>query len=791
MSSRESIGIISEAASSAIHREDGTISGRFKGPLKKTGIGDHDKSDLLEALKNYERFLDRELEIYRGQRAWKLMLLFRKLYTDLVREAPRSPLLALRNLFTRPLAEYDLKFPHIWDFFSSEAVTALNARAGAGSPAADGHVPLQAGVAEAKYSIICLPISDFELRFQRPQQIIARFASSGHRVYWISPSRRPLKDSSAAYELAPIRRNIIEVRLKSPDYNLYTGEMTPALLDSLASGLEEMILYEGLAECWSLIQFPFWRKLALRLEDRFGYPLIYDCMDNFEQWPIEPKPSAANCAEEKTLFSEASVVTVSSEALARIARQHGAEPVLVPNAADVSFFENAIDNAEIGHLTGPVIGYFGAVSEWFDAEAVAHMARSRPNFNFVIIGHVEDQATTAPLKDLPNVRLLGERKYTTLPSFLKRFDACLIPFRLSAVLEYANIVKLYEYFSQGKPVISSRLTQLHAPLDLIYIADTHQDYARHLDAAVNESDASLPRRRIEFAHANTWSHRMADMDQAMRRKTPLVSVIVLTYNSEAFLAEFHRYFIKNTAWPNWELIYADNCSSDATPNILSGLAAEDARVRAVLLDRNLGFAGGNNAAARLASGDYQVFLNPDTVVTSGWIHRLLMPLMKDPQVGMSAPVTNHSGNQTRIDVSYSGAAEMEEFAASLARARHGQTLQVPMAPLLCAALRRQTWEQIGELDERFRVGMFEDDDYGLRLSRAGLKTVTAEDCFIHHFGNGSFRQLDPEQSTALFNANRDIFEKKWGIKWQSHQMRPGVQPLSAAKVYSPTWFFAI
>jgi GT2 family glycosyltransferase/glycosyltransferase involved in cell wall biosynthesis len=762
-------------------------------PLDKNRNQNQESAELLEALKNYENFLNRELKIYRGQRAWKLMLLFRKLYTNLVREAPKDPLGALRKLFREPLAEHELKFPNLWDFMSTEAMTSLAAGA---APAKQGGGSLDRGhgepaVEEAKYPIICMPIFDFDMRFQRPQQILARFAASGHKVYWISPSRRPSPDSGAAYELAPLRRNIIEVRLDSPDHNLYTGEMTPALLDSMASGLEEMIAREGLAECWSLVQFPFWRKLALRLNERFGYPLLYDCMDNFEEWPIEPKPSAANCADEKALFAEASLVTVSAETLGRIARRHGAEPVLVPNGADVRFFERAIDNSEIGGLTGPVIGYFGAVAEWFDFEAVAHMAASRPDYNFVIIGRIEDPDRIPRLKALPNIHLFGERKYVTLPSFLKRFDVCLIPFRLSPLLEYANIVKLYEYFSQGKPVVTSRLSQLNAPLDLVYFAGTHEEYVRQIDAALNESDVSLVRRRIEFAHANTWNDRMVEMDRAMRRSTPRVSILVLTYNSGSFLPEFHRYFIKNTAWPSWELIYADNCSSDATPDILSGFTAADPRVRAILLDRNLGFAGGNNAAAKQATGEYLIFLNPDTVVTHGWVHRLLAPLMRDPKVGMSAPVTNHSGNQTRIDVSYSGAAEMEEFAASLARARHGQTFDVPMAPLLCAAIRRQTWEQIGELDARFEVGMFEDDDYGIRLKQAGLKTVTAEDCFIHHFGSGSFRQLDPEHSIAVFNANREIFEKKWGIKWQQHQMRPGVQPLSAAKVYSPTWFFAI
>jgi len=760
------------------------------------------RRELLGSIKRFDDFFQKELSIYRSQRAWKLMLYFRKYYSLLFREAPRRPLTAFRKLFAEPVEAHDLQFPSIWDFFPADALAALN-EAPAGAP--EGESSPEAGTTArsaryslsqipdsgTRYALIVLPIFDFELRFQRPQQIAARFAANGHPVYWISPSRRPSKRGSARYEIVPIRRNLFEVRLESLDYELYTGEMTMEILDSLTGPLEEMVLDEGLAETWTLIQFPFWTKLGLRLRQRFGYPILYDCMDSFPDWPVEPKPSAANCADERELFAEADVVTVSADGLGRRAKECGGNPILAPNAADTKFFELAIENHEIAQLNAPIIGYFGVVAEWFDVGALAHMAASRPGYNFVIIGDVVASVDTEPLRSLPNVHLLGEKRYAFLPSFLKRFDVCLLPFKLGPLMEYANHVKLYEYFSQGKPVVSSRLTQLHAPHELVYFADDYDGYVRQLDAAIQESDPALPARRIDFARTNNWNSRVMLMEKAMRARTPLVSIIVLTHNSEAVLPGFQKYLLKNTSWLNWELIYADNASTDSTQNLISGFASEDSRIRILLLNENLGFAAGNNAAARMASGDYLVFLNPDVVVTRGWLGRLLAPLMRDPAIGMTTPVTNHSGNQTRIDASYSGVSEMEEFAAQIARTQFRKTLDVPMAPLLCAAIARRTWEDVGELDDRFRVGMFEDDDYGLRLKHAGLRTVTAEDCFIHHFGNGSFRQLDPTRSNEIFESNRAAFEQKWGVQWRPHQMRAGVPPLANAKVYSPSWFFVL
>jgi GT2 family glycosyltransferase len=94
-----------------------------------------------------------------------------------------------------------------------------------------------------------------------------------------------------------------------------------------------------------------------------------------------------------------------------------------------------------------------------------------------------------------------------------------------------------------------------------------------------------------------------------------------------------------------------------------------------------------------------------------------------------------------------------------------------MLPLFCAAMRRATMEAIGPLDERFGLGMFEDDDYALRLKNAGFRLVCAEDTFIHHWGRASFSQFDEGRYRHLFDENRGKFEAKWGRRWTPHQAR--------------------
>src|ERR1017187_10514011 len=119
---------------------------------------------------------------------------------------------------------------------------------------------------------------------------------------------------------------------------------------------------------------------------------------------------------------------------------------------------------------------------------------------------------------------------------------------------------------------------------------------------------------------------------------------------------------------------------------------------------------------------------------------------------------------------------MQLFAKELAGRKFGQLLELPMVPLLCAMVSRKVWGDAGDLDERFGLGMFEDDDFAIRVRRLGYRIVVVEDCFIHHFGNGSFAKLSTLESLALFEKNRAYLEKKWVQAWKPHTMRAGVRP---------------
>lgn len=242
----------------------------------------------------------------------------------------------------------------------------------------------------------------------------------------------------------------------------------------------------------------------------------------------------------------------------------------------------------------------------------------------------------------------------------------------------------------------------------------------------------------------------------------LASIIILTHNGLEHTEKCLASIDALTPEPH-ELIIVDNASTDGTLDFLRDYMASHANVRVIANLANRGFAAGNNQGLVLARGDYVLLLNNDTIVTQGWLRRMVAVLERHPEVGIIGPMSNYvSGPQLVRDASYTTPEELARFSARWAAAHAGQSVPITRVVGFCLLARKQVIERIGGLDEQFGSGNFEDDDFCIRAAQVGYAARIAQDVFIHHTGSQTFKAAGIDYRESLLR-NWGLFKTKWGI----------------------------
>jgi glycosyltransferase involved in cell wall biosynthesis len=333
------------------------------------------------------------------------------------------------------------------------------------------------------YDIICLSTCDWDARFQRPQQLMALYAAAGHRVFYVS---QQFRRDGRPWAAVTKRDGVHEVT--------FSGDGV--------DGLDALRRDVGITAAVTIVHWPSWWPLAGAARERFGWAVVYDCMDLHSGFASVSRDVVR---QEGELLVAADAVVVSSAELERHALQKRRDAFVIRNGCDVALFART----PRANNVRPVVGYYGAIAEWFDAALVAELAERRPEWDFILVGSTYGGAVSR-LAKLPNVSLPGEQAYETLPDWLGRFDVAIVPFKRNPLTEATNPVKVYEMLAGGKPVVSVPIPEVAALAPLVRLASTAEEFAREISAALAEP-AELAETRREFAREQTWERRFAEL----------------------------------------------------------------------------------------------------------------------------------------------------------------------------------------------------------------------------------------------------------------------------------------
>jgi glycosyltransferase involved in cell wall biosynthesis len=139
-------------------------------------------------------------------------------------------------------------------------------------------------------------------------------------------------------------------------------------------------------------------------------------------------------------------------------------------------------------------------------DLIAEIARRRPHWTVLMIGKAN--VDTGALRALPNIRLLGQKPYSTLPAYCRVFDVGIIPFRIDALTVRANPLKLREYLAAGLPVVSSDLPEVRRYAGLARLAEGADGFVAAIETSLAEDGEAVRSARVAAMAGESWEARV-------------------------------------------------------------------------------------------------------------------------------------------------------------------------------------------------------------------------------------------------------------------------------------------
>ena len=257
---------------------------------------------------------------------------------------------------------------------------------------------------------------------------------------------------------------------------------------------------------WFVVPHPGF--LAGRLDEDF---VVYYCIDDYAAHPGVNRLATATADE--ALARRADQVFVAPPALLQSKLEQNPRTVFSPHGVDFDLFRQAADSAtripeaaaRLGH---PVIGFFSLMGDWIDVELLEYLGRARPQWTFLIVGHVATDAKR--IAGLSNFVFVGPQPYESLPGWARAFDVAVIPYRMNQQVKNANPLKLREYLATGKPVVSVPTPEVERFAEHVRLASTPEEFLAAVEEALQERDPQRALARMAAVQSMSWDARVAE-----------------------------------------------------------------------------------------------------------------------------------------------------------------------------------------------------------------------------------------------------------------------------------------
>jgi uncharacterized SAM-binding protein YcdF (DUF218 family) len=380
-------------------------------------------------------------------------------------------------------------------------------------------------------NIVCISTIDWDFIWQGHQEIMSTLARQGYRILFIENTGIrgvTLKDLPRLKQrLLNWRKGVKGIRKVMDNLYVYAPLVLPFPYSRVARAVNKMLMFRTLRSWTRTMRFDnpiiwTWLPTALALDlirVLNAQLVIYYCCDDFQA----TSPGSRRIREtEDVLLRRADLVFAHSKALFDRCSQLTDQVHMFQYGFNREVFAHANERppADLDSIARPILGYVGGVHQHVDFRLLEQVAASYPDKSLVLVG--PRQTNVGLLTRFANVHFLGQRRYEELPSYIKHFDLCLIPYVLSEYTRSVYPTKLNEYLVMGKPVISTKLPEVEyfnqCHQGIVSVADSHKAFVSLIGQELARDNDALRAQRISQVERNAWSEKIEAMERLIQGK---------------------------------------------------------------------------------------------------------------------------------------------------------------------------------------------------------------------------------------------------------------------------------
>ena len=236
---------------------------------------------------------------------------------------------------------------------------------------------------------------------------------------------------------------------------------------------------------------------------------VYECVDAYHHTPgITGRWREIAEAAERALVAAAAVVVVPGETLAERFTGWGADVRVVPHGVDL--YPAPPAPSDRGAQTR-VLGFVGTLDHRIDTTTLRHVALRHPEWKIRLIGPIQEGFHREAFADVPNISVEDPVPHEQLGATLTTFDVGLMPYRDSGLFRAMTPVKTLELMAAGRPAVARPSRALSAYSDLLYLAESPEQFEQQVERALAEDSPELVRQRRSVAEANAWDRRVDEL----------------------------------------------------------------------------------------------------------------------------------------------------------------------------------------------------------------------------------------------------------------------------------------